>query len=388
MPTDRTIVLAGSLAQKPGKGGHTWVFLQYLLGFRRLGWDVLFLDRLEPEMCVDERGMPCAIDRSANVRYLRDVLGRFGLADSYSVACSGGSRFLGLPKREVLARTADAALLINVMGFFDDEDVLARAPRRVFLDIDPGFPQMWRALGLHDPFAGHDDFVTVGANIGRPGCVVPTCGLPWLTTRPPVVLEHWRPREPSGPWFTSVGTWRGAYGPVSFEGTTYGLRVHEFRRFADLPKRSGAPFMLALDVQREDRRDADLLRNGGWRLVDPRLVAADPDSYRAFIRRSRAEFMVAKEMYVKGGSGWFSDRSACYLASGKPVLAQNTELEGVYPTGKGLLLFDSQDDVLDGIRDLRADYEGHASAARRLAEEYFDSDLVLGDLLESLGVAS
>ena len=211
---DRTIVLAGSLAQKPGKGGHAWVFLQYLLGLRRLGWDVLFLDRLEPEMCVDERGAPCSIDRSANLRYLQDVLGRFGLTDSYSVVCSGGSRFLGLSKREVLARTADAALLINVMGFLDDEDVLGRAPRRVFLDIDPGFPQMWRALGLHDPFAGHDDFVTVGGNIGRPGCVVPTCGLRWRATRPPVVLERWRPREPSGPWFTSIGTWRGAYGPV------------------------------------------------------------------------------------------------------------------------------------------------------------------------------
>src|SRR5262245_2834896 len=149
----RTIVFAGALAQKPGQGGFAWVLLQYLLGFERLNWDVLFLDRLEPDMCVDA---------STNLGYVQHVMATFGLADSFAVACDGGSRFVGLSREAVVRRVSDAVLFINVMGFFTDVEILAAARRRVFFDIDPGFGHMWCDVGLHDPYDGYDAYVTVG----------------------------------------------------------------------------------------------------------------------------------------------------------------------------------------------------------------------------------
>lgn len=382
-----TIIVAGSLAQKPGHGGHTWVFLQYLLGFRRLGWDVLFLDRLEPEMCLDREGNPCPVERSHNLAYLREVMSAFGLGEAYSVIYGGGERFLGVPKQEVLERVSHSAFLLNVMGFLNSEEMLAAAPKRVFLDIDPGFGQMWRELGLHDPFGGHDYFVTVGQNVGKASCSIPLCGLDWITTPQPVVLEHWTPQPEGGPYFTSIGAWRGPYGPVEYQGRTYGLRAHEFRKYAALPRLSGKPFQVALDIHPAETRDLTLLEENGWDLVDPAIVAADPRAYRDYIGGSRAEFMVAKNMYVQSNSGWFSDRTICYLASGKPALAQDTGLGDLYPSGEGLVTFSTLDEALNGVEAISGDYRRHSRTARAIAEEYFDSDVVLSRLLAKLDVA-
>jgi hypothetical protein len=258
----------------------------------------------------------------------------------------------------------------------------------VFLDIDPGFPQMWHELGLHDSLAGHDTFVTIGQNIGGANCAIPTCGLIWITTPQPVVLEHWPVVESARRGaFTSVATWRGAYGPVEYKGTTYGLRVHEFRKFALLPCLTGFRFELALDIHPSEQSDLKLLQDGGWTLLDPSLVARDPSAYQGFIRESVAEIMVAKHMYVATNSGWFSDRSMCYLASGKPVLAEDTGLSGWYPVGVGLVTYRTLEEACAGARAITDDYARHARAARELAEEYFDSDKVLARLVARLGVA-
>ena len=382
-----TIVIAGSLAQNPRRGGHTWVFLQYLLGFKRLGWEVLFLDRLEPEMYVDRAGRPCLLDQSFNLNYVVNVMERFGLSDAFAVVCDGGKHFVGLPQEEVLERTRNSALLLNIMGFFTDEETLSCAPRRVFLDIDPGFGQIWQDLGLADLFSGHDAYVTVGQNLGRPGCTIPTCGLEWITTPQPVVLDHWPPQEGAGSErFTSIASWRGPYAPLEYKGKTYGLRVHEFRRFAELPRLSGRPFQLALDIHPDEVNDLALLEANGWSLVDPSVVAGDPGAYQAYIQDSKAELMVAKNMYVQAKSGWFSDRSICYLASGKPVLAQDTGLQGLYPTGEGLLSFTTLDEALAGVEEISRNYTRHTRAARVLAEDYFDSDKVLSGLLSKLSI--
>lgn len=383
-----TIVVAGSVAQKPGQGGHTWVFLQYLLGLRRLGWDVLLVDRLEPEMCVDGDGRACPADGSVNVRYLRRVMERFGLGDAWALLVRepGGEVFHGLPRRQVLARVREAELLINVMGFLDDEEILAAARRRVFLDIDPGFGQMWRALGQADVFAGHDDFVTVGHNVGHDGCAIPACGLDWITTSQPVLLEEW-PAAPAaaGPW-TSVGAWRGPYDAIDYEGQRYGLRAHAFRDLAGLPGLVETELEMALEIDPADGADAALLEDGGWTLVDPREVARDPWAYRGYISRSAGELLVAKDIYVRSRSGWFSDRSICYLASGRPVVALDTGLEGNLPLGEGLLAFRTVEEARDALHAVAADPLRHSRAARRIAEECFDSDVVLGSLLERLGV--
>ncbi|MEK6250821.1 MAG: hypothetical protein AABM43_02550 [Actinomycetota bacterium] len=381
-----TIIVAGSLAQRPYIGGHTWVFLQYLLGFRRLGWDVLFVDRLEPEMCVDADGEPAGLRSSVNLTYLADVMERFRLGDRWSLLYDGGHEVVGCTRAEVVDVARRSALLLNVMGFLNDEEILAAAPLTAFLDIDPGFGQIWQQLGLHQTFQGHDRYVTIGERIGAADCRVPTCGIDWVTTKPPVELAEWPPQADSRSAFTSVASWRGAFGPLEYEGRTYGLRVHEFRRFFALPALTSAAFEVALDIDEAEVDDLRQLEANGWTLVDPRVAAGDPWRYRDFVQRSAAELMVAKNLYVDTRNGWFSDRSACYLASARPVLAQDTGLEGLLPLGEGLLTFSTPEEAVAGVEEIRGDYGRHSRAAREIAAEHLAADRVLPRLLERLGI--
>jgi hypothetical protein len=369
-----TVVVAGALAQQPQLGGHAWVFLQYLLGFRRLGYDVVFLDRLDRDTYTD-----------ANVEALQRLLDRFGFGSSFSVLCDGGRRTVGLQRDEVVSRVRESVLLLDVMGYLGDEEILDAAPLSAFLDIDPGFAQIWFDLGLADVLAGHDVFVTIGENIGRDICSIPTCGREWIATRQPVVLDEWPAHAPNGGAFTSIGVWRGPYGPLEHNGRSYGLRVHEFRKFAALPRLCGQPFEGALAIHPDDAADIELLAANGWHLVDPGQVTGDVDAYRTFVQNARAEFMVAKGIYVDTRSGWFSDRSICFLASGRPALVQDTGIDELYPTGWGLVSFSTLDGALDGVERITRDQRAHASAARALAREFFDSDRVLRTLLERVG---
>ena len=381
------IVIAGSLAQTPRQGGHTWQFLNYLLGFKQLGWEVLFVDRIEPAMCVDAAGAAAKFEDSVNLEYFLRIMRAFGFEDQFSLLYNKGEQVIGVPRAEVIERTRTAAALINVMGFLDDAEILGAAQRRVFLDTDPGFGQMWCDLGLANLFTGHDDYVTLAENIGQPECAIPTCGLEWIPWRQPVVLDQWPAQSDVGGAFTSIGSWRGPYAPIEHRGVTYGLRVHEFRKFAALPGLTRGKFEVALDIASVETRDMDLLKANGWSLADPALVAADPWVYREYIQRSAAEFMATKGMYVQTRSGWLSERSICYLASGRPVLAQDTGLAKLYPTGKGLLLFSTLEEAADGVTEILGNYAAHCKAARDLAEEYFHSDKVLGDLLRKLRLA-
>lgn len=373
------IAIAGCVAQKAGNAGHTWQFLQYLLGFRRLGFEVLLLDSLE------HAGDP-ARERE-QVAYVEQVMREHGLDDAWTIALPGGRR-AGVSYADTAQFVRDADLLVNVMGFCSDPELLGNARRRVFLDTDPGFAQMWHALGLADVLTSHDAHVTIGERIGAPDCEIPTCGLDWITTPQPVVLDRWpRASDPPRRPFTSVASWRGAYGPVDYAGRRYGLRVHEFRRFARLPALTGRAFELALAIHDEEASDLALLRDQGWTLVAPDEVATTPAAYRAFIASSTAELMIAKGMYVQARSGWFSERSICYLASGRPVVAQDTGLAERYPLGAGLLAFDTLDEAAACVESIASRYARHADAARALAEERFDSDRVLARLLERLHAA-
>jgi hypothetical protein len=201
------------------------------------------------------------------------------------------------------------------------------------------------------------------------------------------VLDLWPEQSSTDGRFTTVGSWRGAYGPIEWDGRTYGLRVHEFRKFVELPDLSGLPFELALDIDEAETRDLDLLRTHGWELVDPGRVASDPVVYQRYVAASKAEFVVAKNLYVDTRSGWFSDRSACYLASGKPVVAQDTGLEGLYPLGEGLVTFRTVDEAAAAVHEIAGDYRRHARVARELAEAYFNSDLVLANLIDAVEAA-
>jgi glycosyltransferase involved in cell wall biosynthesis len=363
-----TIAVAGSIAQRPRRPGHAWALLAYPLGFRALGYEVLFLDRL---------------DEGGDVGWLARAMAVAGLEDRYALLLGDG-RNLGLSRRTVLERLAGAELLLNVNGFLTDPELLAAARRRVYLDVDPGFGQIWAAQGLADTFAGHDDFVTVGTNIGGPGCTVPLLGREWITTLPPVSLGHWPVAGP-GRGFTSVASWRGPFGPLEHRGQTLGLRVHELRRFAELPRLANGSFELALDIDGADAADRELLERGGWGLVDPLRQLGDFESYGGYVRGSAAEIAIAKQLYVATRGGWFSDRSATYLASGKPVLAQDTGFGAALPTGAGLLSFEDPDGAAAAAAEVLARPRQHARAARRLAEEHLDARRVLGRLLDRLG---
>jgi hypothetical protein len=375
------VVVAGSVAQQPGRGGHAWVLLQYLLGFRRLGYEVLLIDRLSEGMFPADAGWPPA----AAVSWLEEAMSSHGLGGSYALLLDhDGSRdSVGVSREKAIERLRNSVLLLDVMGFLEDEDLLAAAHRRVFLDIDPGFPQMWQELGLHRSFGAHDAYVTVGLRVGEKDSAVPTCGVDWIRTPQPVVLEEW-PVTPPGAAFTSVATWRGPFGPLTYEGERYGLRAHQMRRFARLPKRVEVPLELALDIEEADAADAALLCDGGWSLVSPRGSAGTVEGYRRYVQTSRGEIGVAKDMYVRSRGGWLSDRSLCYLASGKPVLAQATGFELEVETGVGLLAFETVEDAAAGLEEIESDYARHSGAARELAVDRFDSDRVLMRLVEAV----
>jgi hypothetical protein len=369
------VAVAGSVAQRPRRGGHAWVFLQYLLGFRRLGYDVLFLDRLTAEM------LPPGSSPQVGAAWLRETMAAHGLGGDFCLLLDDGGT-AGLTREQALERLRRSVLLVDAMGFLADEELLAAAPRRLFLDIDPGFPQMWQELGLHRSFGDHDAYATVGLRVGEEGSRVPTCGIEWIPTPQPVVLEQW-PATPPGAVFTTVATWRGPFEPIEFGGERFGLRAHQMRRFAELPATAGVPLQVALEIDAADRGDEDLLRAGGWSVVSPQDVAATSDDYRRYVQNSRGEVGVAKDMYVRSQGGWLSDRSLCYLASGKPVLAQATGFELEVETGLGLLSFETPEEAAAGLHEVEADHARHSEAARELARERFDSDRVLAELLEA-----
>jgi hypothetical protein len=203
----------------------------------------------------------------------------------------------------------------------------------------------------------------------------------------PVVLEDW-PVAPSAEpnRFTTIATWRAPFGSIDHGGRTYGLKVHEFRKFVTLPEESPQRFELALDIHPGDFADLERLRGHGWEVVDPHAVAGDPDAFRAYVQASGGEFSVAQGVYVDTACGWFSDRSTRYLASGRPVLLQDTGFSRVLPAGEGLVAFTTLEEAVAGANDIVARYSEHSAAARRIAEEQFAAPAVLGDFCDRAGI--
>jgi hypothetical protein len=267
---------------------------------------------------------------------------------------------------------------------------MGRLRRKVYVDLDPGYTQFWHADGNGGSrLEGHDFYFTVGENIGTPACSIPTGGVRWRPVRQPVVLEEW-PVSGEGrrDRFTTVASWRGPYGPVQQGNATFGQKVHEFRKYVQMPERVRATFEIALDIHGADSKDLDLLRRHGWQVIDPTVVAPDPLAFRRYVQTSGAEFSVAQGIYAQTESGWFSDRTVRYLASGKPALVQDTGFSRNFPVGEGLVAFRTLDQAAAGAQEIARDYDGHCQAARALAETYFDSDKVLGRMLEEVGIAA
>jgi hypothetical protein len=382
-----TIVVSSVIANKYLNGGNVWVVMSWILGFKKLGFQVYFLEQIGRESCVDDAGAVTTFENSANLAYFEQVTEQFGLSGSAALIYEDGEQIHGLTYAELLEVAEAADLLVNITGHLTLEPLRRRLRRKAYVDLDPGFTQFWHAAGdAGARLDGHDFYFTVGENIGTPACPIPTGGIRWRPARQPVVLDHW-PVSEEGERFTTVATWRGPYGPVQYGGKTFGLKVHEFRKFVELPERVPQTFEIALDIHPAEERDLNLLRHHGWRLVDPRVAAPDPASFRRYVQGSSAEFSVAQGVYVETESGWFSDRTVRYLASGKPALVQDTGFARNYPVGEGLLTFRTLERAVAGVERISRDYDSHCRAARALAEEYFDSDKVLGRFVEEVGVA-
>ncbi len=377
------IVFSGMIAADPFHGGATWAVLQYVLGLRKLGHEVLFV---EPMKASSLRPPKAVLPASDNVAYFREVTQQFGIARTSALLLDGGTETVGIAYDDVLRFAKAADLLINVSGMLADRALLDAIPRRVYLDLDPAFIQVWHhAYGIDMRFAAHTDFVTIGQRVGLSDCPVPTCGLRWLKTQQPVVLDEWPFSEAcEAADLTTIGNWRG-YGSVEFDGAHYGQKAHSMRQFFALPRFSKERFAPALAIHPGEQSDLSALSENGWTIQDPSRVASSPSSYRRFIQQSKAEFGIAKSGYAASRCGWFSDRSGCYLASGRPVFAQRTGFEEFLPTGEGLFAFETMDHILAAIEELRRDYRRHARAAREIAEQYLDSDQVLTRLLGQIG---
>ncbi|MGH9135747.1 MAG: glycosyltransferase family protein [Acidimicrobiales bacterium] len=361
-----TLIFSGMIAATPGQGGATWAVLQYLLGFRALGWDVWFVEPAQPD----------------GAAYCEAVMRQFGFDDRWVLVGPDGG-IHGCTRNELDRAAGRADVLVNVSGMLTDPHVLDRVPTRVYLDLDPTFVQLWHAVeGVDMRFDAHTQFVTIADTVGAPESPIPACGRSWISTLPPVVLDEWPVAERlDHDALTTVAHWRG-YGSIHHDGVHYGQKAHSLRPLLDLPTRTPARFLLALGIHPDETADLDALDANGWERVDPATVAATPDDYRRFVAGSKAELGIAKQGYIVSNSGWFSDRSACYLASGRPVVAQDTGFGRRLPTGKGLFAFRDADDAVAAIDELNGDYERHRAAAREIAETYLDARIVLRSLLE------
>jgi len=372
------IIFSGSIGRFP-VGGHAWINMQYLIGLRELGHEVYYLEECGDESWVynwEAQQLTTELDYPTS--YVRACLETAGLADRWIYRA--GEQSVGMKVEDFRDVCSQAALLLVhavPIPLWRPEYLLPR--RRAFIDTDPGFIQMSLEKGaplLKQTVDRCESLFTVGQRIGAHDCLIPSAGRRWGKTVPPVALSHWPPIDDIGSGdFTCVLQWRGFRDEV-YRGVTYGQKDREFPRFIDLPRMTSQPIRIALTGAGEDR-----LAPYGWRVEEGWSASRTPSAYRDFIRNSRAEFSVAKHGYVKMQGGWFSDRSVCYLASGRPVLVQDTGLADWLPTGKGVVPFRDVEQAVAGIAEINQNYDEHRACARSIAEEYFATGSVLPPLV-------
>jgi hypothetical protein len=367
--------------------GIAWQAMHYVLGLERLGYEAWYIEDGGANP-YDPRANSVVMECEYNVGYVKSMMEAHGLGDRWAYWDAINDVYHGLSRERVRALYSEADALINLCGATRLRDEHMACPVRIMVDTDPVYEQIKYAKAdgpAREYLDAHTHFFTYGENVGKPGWIVPLCDIPWQPTRPPVVTELWPadPREPD--CWSTIATWENKGKNIEFGGETYVWSKHvNFLRFLDAPRRAGGCFRMAMlppteAVERE-------VTQAGWRLTDPRTVSADMDGYAEFIRSSRGEFTVAKDIYVRPDSGWFSDRSVCYLASGRPVVTMKTGFSRFYPADRGLLEYATVDEAVAAIEAVAADYRLHSRAAREVAVEYFDSAVVLRRLAEGAGL--
>jgi hypothetical protein len=381
------IIVFGILFWYP-LAGVTYQFLHYLLGLRRLGYDAYYVEDSGRYVYSPKLG-DFPEDASDNIEAIAPILEAHGFSGKWAFrgAYEGGACY-GMTESQIMQLYQEADAFLNVTGAQELREEHLAIPRRIYVESDPFKMQALAAQGDQNVIkmlGEHDTLFSFGENLGAADCLVPVDGFQWLPTRQPVAVDLWdNPNGFHGEAYNTITTWSNKGRQVEFQGETYyWTKDREFMRVIDLPRRRNVPFEMATEVGEDVQR---LLGDNGWRQVGAVPVSADIDRYRAYIQQSRGEFTVARDQYVRPHTGWFSDRSACYLAAGRPVITQETGFSKFLPTGKGLFGFTGMDDVLAAIDTIESDYERACRAAREVAEEYFAAEKVVGSLMERAGL--
>ena len=380
------IIITGLVGQYPF-GGVIWDYLQYLLGFRALGHQVLYLED-SGAWPYDPVAGTITDDCSFALQSLHKIFTDFDLAESWVYRNGADGKFHGAGEKVAHEWLRHGDLLVNVSsaGWLRDYDL--RVGHRMFIDGDPMFCQIGLLDGSNPLYAGrlrdHDSHFTFGLSVGQPDCPVPLDGISWRPTVQPVAIDQWpvTPAAADAPW-TTVMNW-ASYKPKVWEGRTYGQKDLEFNRFRDLPSKTSVPLRLAMGLGVDGQRPAQELRQLGWDLVEPQEVVPDHRSYRSFLTNSRGEWSVAKHGYVEGKTGWFSCRTACYLAAGRPAVVQETGWSRHLPSNCGVLPFTTVEEAAEGLARVTSNYSEHSKAAREISLEFFEAKKVCRNLLRQV----
>ncbi len=391
------IIVLGTMGRIPF-AGLAWEVLHYLGGFGRLGHDVYYVED-SLDWPYDPERDTITDDPRYTVNYISRLMSWCGLADrwAYRFEPRGGQIF-GLSESQFARLFEQADILVNLTGSTLLRDEHLRVPIRLYLETDPGLPEIEVAKGYPETIEflrAHTHHFTFAENIGAAGCGLPVGPFQLRVTRQPIVLDWFTPpdglpqdgnRPPSFPLrFTTVSSWQQTSNDIEWNGELYTWSKHyEFLKFIDLPSRIGEPIEVALAC--DDPDALQLLASHGWRILDALPLTKDVFPYRDYIFSSDAEFTVAKDQNVRLRSGWFSERSASYLTASKPVITQDTGFGRVLPTGEGLFAFNTTEDIVAAFDAVRSDYQRHSGAARAIAQEYFRAETVLAKLIGDLGL--
>jgi hypothetical protein len=380
------VVLLGTMGGSPF-AGPAWQVLHYLEGFQRVGCEVTYLEDTGTWAYDPEANTVTSASASA-LRQIDRVMGWLGSADAWAYVSADGER-LGPAAARVDELLARADVLVNLTGGTVLREAHMRVPVRIYLETDPVLPQIEVAGGRQftiDLLSAHTHHFTYGENLGEADCEVPVERFSWQPTRPPVVIDWWKTQNGNGNGrYTTVANWKQTEKDIRWRGETYyWSKDREFEKVIRLPHRTGVALELALACG--DQAAIEHLSSHGWRVADALPLTSELERYRSYVVASRAEFTVAKDQNVRLRSGWFSDRSASYLAAGKPVITQDTGFGNVLPTGRGLFAFRTEDDAVGAIEQIESDYRAHSTAAAEIAREYFAAERVVERLLEDAGL--
>jgi hypothetical protein len=377
------------LAARYPFAGVLWQLLHHLVGFRRLGLDVYYIED-HGAWVYDPVAQTSVADPTGNLKILAGALERYGFAERWAFLNGESREYIGMSRTHCLELLAEADAVINLCAATNPREEHRRTRCLVYLQTDPGLTQVELARELPavvDSVRAHKVFFSYAMNIDAPDCRLPAGGVNWHPTRPPVLIDEWLGRTaPAVPaLFSTVSTWHNTGNDVEIAGETYyWSKDVNFRKFLEVARRAGQPIELASDLV--SGPDYERALAGGFTVVPVVPMSLDPDAYRQYISNSRGEFTASKDVYVRTRSGWFSDRSVCYLAAGRPVVTQRTGFEKYVPEGLGLIGFDDADEAVHAIRTINADYARHARAAREIACEYFDASKLLDEIAEVIGL--